>query len=149
MAIDRSLIGRKSVEYTYEVEKGHIQRFAEAVGDTSPLYTDEEYANNTEYKGIIAPPTFGTTLTMGKPGAMQGVEGFELRRVLHGEQEFIFHKPIRAGDKYWIQSEVTDVYDREGRSGRMTFIVTDTVARDINNEPVVTSRSTIVYRQDI
>lgn len=149
MAIDKSLIGRKSEVYVYEVEKGHIRRFAEAVGDDCPLYVDEQFAQETPYKGIIAPPTFATTLTMGQPGPLRGVEGFEGRRVLHGEQEFIFHRPMRPGDKYWVQSEITDVYDKTGRTGRMSFIVTDTVARNINGDPVVTARSTIVYRHDI
>jgi len=80
---------------------------------------------------------------------LRSVPGFEMRRVLHGEQEYIFSSSHAARDKYWIQSEIVDVYDRQGSSGRMTFIVIETVARDINNLPVVTGRSTIVYRQDI
>lgn len=149
MAIDQSIIGRKTEVYTREVEKGHIRRFVEAIGDDHPIYVDEAYAASTPYRGIIAPPTFATTLTMDAPNPLKSVPGFEMRRVLHGEQEYIFHRPMRPGDKYWIQSEITDVYDRQGSSGRMTFIIIETVARDINNEPVVTGRSTIVYRQDI
>ncbi|OUM89666.1 MAG: hypothetical protein BAA01_02565 [Bacillus thermozeamaize] len=149
MAIDKSLIGRKTEVYTIEVEKGHIRRFAEAVGDDCPLYVDEAYAVSTPYRGIIAPPTFATTLTMNAPSPLKDVPGFEMRRVLHGEQEYIFHRPMRPGDKYWVQSEITDVFDRQGSSGRMTFIIIETVARDIDNQPVVTGRSTIVYRQDI
>jgi len=149
MAIDRSLIGRKSEVYTREVEKGHIRRFADAVGDDHPIYLDENYAVTTPYRGIIAPPTFATTLTMDAPNPLYDAPGFELRRILHGEQEYVYHRPMRPGDKYWIQSEITDVYERQGSSGRMTFIVIETVARDINDQPVVTARSTIVYRQDL
>lgn len=149
MAVDTSLVGKKTEEYVIEIEKGHIQKFAEAIGDTSPLYYDEEYAKQTPFKGIIAPPTFATTFTMNKPSPLFDVEGFELRRVLHGEQTFFYHRPVRPGDRYWVQSEVKEVYDREGKSGRMTFITVETVARDINNESVVTSKSTIVYRQSI
>src|SRR5690606_24820240 len=100
MAIDKSIIGRKTEVYTREVEKGHIRRFAEAVGDDHPLYTDETYAASTPYRGIIAPPTFATTLTMDAPNPLKSVPGFEMRRVLHGEQEYIFHRPMRPEDKY-------------------------------------------------
>ena len=149
MAIDAQLIGKKTKEYIIDIEKGHIRRFAEAIGDPSPLYYDEEYAKQTPYKGIIAPPTFATTFTMDKPSPLSDVEGFELRQVLHGEQTFIYHRPVRPGDCYWVQSEVKEVYDRDGKSGKMTFITVETIARDINNETVVTSKSTIVYRQSI
>ena len=149
MAIDASLIGKKTEPYTVEVEKGHIRRFAEAIGDDSPLYVDEAYAKQTAYKGIIAPPTFPTTFTMGRPTPLTEAEGFELRRVLHGEQSFIHHMPVRPGETYTVQTEVTNVYEKEGRMGKMTFIVLQTEARNIQNELVVTGTATIVYRQSI
>jgi len=149
MAIDASLIGKKTKPYTVEVEKGHIRRFAEAIGDESPLYIDEEFAKQTVYKGIIAPPTFPTTFTMGRPTPLTEACGFELRRVLHGEQSYIHHLPVRPGETYTVQTEVTDVYEKEGRMGKMTFIVLETEARNILNEPVVTGIATIVYRQSI
>lgn len=149
MAIDQSLIGKKTEIYHYEVEKGHIRRFVEAVGDDSPLYVDEDFAVETAFNGLIAPPTFATTLTMGKESPFDGVEGFEMRRVLHGEQEYEFHRPIRPGAQYWVQSEITNVFDRKGNSGAMTFIVVETRAKDIDKQPVVTCKSTIVYRQSL
>ena len=45
-------------EYKFPVEAGHIMMFARGVGDTNRIYFDEEYANNSEPGGIIAPPTF-------------------------------------------------------------------------------------------
>lgn len=149
MAVDRALIGKTGPEVVVEVEAGHIRRFAEAVGDDSPLYTDAEFAARTPFRGRIAPPTFATTFTSGSASLFADVEGFELRRVLHGEQEYVYHRPVRPGQRLWVTTRVADVYDRVGRSGRMTFIVVETVARDIDGLPVVTGRSTVVYRQDL
>ena len=42
----------------FPVEKGAILMFARAVGDTNPIYHDEDYAASTEMGGVIAPPTF-------------------------------------------------------------------------------------------
>jgi acyl dehydratase len=149
MPIDRTLIGKTGPEVVVDVEAGHIRRFAEAVGDDSPLYTDAAYAAKTPFRGPIAPPTFATTFMAGSSALFADVEGFELRRVLHGEQEYVYHRPVRPGQRLWVKTRVADVYDRVGRSGRMTFIVVETVARDIDGVPVVTGRSTIVYRQEL
>ena len=46
----------------YEIEKGMIRRFVRAVGDSNPLWQDEESAKKTSYGGIIAPPTFALIL---------------------------------------------------------------------------------------
>ncbi len=45
-------------EAKFAVEASHIMMFARSVGDTNPIYRDEEYAKGTEPGGIIAPPTF-------------------------------------------------------------------------------------------
>ncbi len=53
----RKLIGiEKRREYV--VTKKDIRRFAQAIGDTNPLYYDEAYAKTTRVKTIVAPPLF-------------------------------------------------------------------------------------------
>ncbi|MBK5224441.1 MAG: MaoC family dehydratase N-terminal domain-containing protein [Acidimicrobiia bacterium] len=42
----------------FPIEYGHVLMFARSIGDTNPIYSDEEYAKSTEVGGIIAPPTF-------------------------------------------------------------------------------------------
>ena len=54
----RNTIGREFGPHVYEVEKGAIKKFAEALEDTNPLWQDEKYAAESRYGGIIAPPTF-------------------------------------------------------------------------------------------
>ncbi len=52
----RNAVGKESAPKVFEVEKGHIRRFAEAVGDPNPMYRDEAYARKSRYGNIIAPP---------------------------------------------------------------------------------------------
>ena len=54
----KASIGTRSEPVTWEVEKGEIVRFASAIGDPNPLYSDEAAARRGRYGGIIAPPTF-------------------------------------------------------------------------------------------
>ena len=58
----RDAIGVESEAITHEVEKGAIIKFAQAIGDTNPLFNDEGVARQTRYGGIIAPPTFMRSL---------------------------------------------------------------------------------------
>src|SRR5262245_1989166 len=46
-------VGRTGEPRTYEVERGAIRRFAEAIGDSSPLFNDEQRARESRFGGII------------------------------------------------------------------------------------------------
>ncbi|MBE3555829.1 MAG: MaoC family dehydratase N-terminal domain-containing protein [Firmicutes bacterium] len=134
-------IGKKSPEVVHEVEKGAIRKFADAIGDPNPLFHDESFAQAHGYKSIIAPPTFAITL-----GAEMPIK-IDPRGVLHGEQAFLYDRPIVAGDVIRCQAEVTDVYERSGHSGHMTFFVTETTGRDAQTEErIFRARGTIVIR---
>src|SRR5690625_15763 len=73
----------------------------------------------------------------------------DMKRMLHGEQEFIYERVIHAGDKLHCQMSVADLYEKEGKSGTMQFLVLDTEMKDENNKLVVTSRMNIIYRPAI
>lgn len=66
--------------------------------------------------------------------------------MLHGEQEFIYHRPIRPGDKLHCQLKVSDVYERQGKKELMEFLVLDTEIKVPSGELVVISRTNIIYR---
>src|SRR5216684_3609255 len=51
-------IGKVSEARTYDVERGAIRRFAEAISDSNPLFNSEREASKSRFGGMIAPPTF-------------------------------------------------------------------------------------------
>lgn len=139
------LVGKTGNPFTFKVEQRHIRQFAQAIGDANPLYTDEEYAKKTAYKGIIAPLTFPVAVM--PDDEKDSIDlGLDYRRMLHGEQQFIYSRPIRAGETLHCRMKVTDVYEKEGKNGPMEFILLDTEIRDENGGHIVTSRTNIVYR---
>lgn len=144
MDLDKSIIGLSGKVFTFEVEKRHLRQFAEAIGDPNPLYVDEGYASNTPYGGLIAPPTF--PMAVGADGGDLPLE-LDTRRMLHGEQEFIYYQSIRPGDRLQCQMKVADLYEREGKSGSMQFLVLDTEMKDEEGEMVGISRTNIIYRK--
>lgn len=145
--LDKSAIGRTSSVSTMEVEKGHIRRFAQAIGDDNPLYYDEEYAKKSRHGGIIAPPTFATTFGFeSKESVMAGLD-INYARLLHGEQEYEYFKPIRAGDVISFSTTITDITEKQGKSGAMDIVTTEMTGNNQNGEKVFVGRSTVVIRQ--
>jgi acyl-coenzyme A thioesterase PaaI-like protein len=68
-----------------------------------------------------------------------------MRRVLHGEQEFEYVRPLRAGDVLSATSRIVDEYEKEGRrGGTMRFVVSETEFRDQNGDVVAYSRGTSI-----
>ena len=62
MPLNRDLIGRTYVsDGSFEVGREHIRRFAQAIGDTNPIYVDRDAAIAAGHPDVIAPPTFLTT----------------------------------------------------------------------------------------
>lgn len=60
---------------------------------------------------------------------------------LHAEQEFIYHRPLRAGDILSSASRPGEHWERQGRSGKLVFSESITEYRDQKGELVVTARS--------
>lgn len=140
-------VGTTSEERRFVVERGHLERFAGAIGDDNPLYRDEDYAEETPHRGIIAPPTFPTVFRVRHP--LYEHEDFEPGRILHGEQAFEYRRPLRPGDTVWCRSEIVDVDELKTGSGRMTRIVMEVTVTDVNRETVLVATRTLLYRHDL
>lgn len=143
-------IGQTSGPVTYEVEKGAIARYAEAVGDPNPLYWDEEYARQSRIGSIIAPPGFfgwpaRRRTAQGPMAAGPNMAKAGYGRVLDGGVEWEFLKPIRAGDKLTSTSMIKDIMEREGRTGMMAFIIREATYTNQNGEVVAKVRQTSIH----
>jgi acyl dehydratase len=67
--------------------------------------------------------------------------------VLHGEQEFEYHRPVMVGDVLEGEGKVTDVYEKESKGKTMTFLVTENVFKDAKTgDPVLTTRMNLIHR---
>src|SRR5271165_4282744 len=127
MAIDKSLVGRTGKPFTMPIEWSKVREFARAVRDPNPVYFDPELAKK-ECGGIPVPVTFLQTSAFWQDAdSSPGMGGFDLRRILHGEQEFELLKPILVGDTLTGVSKVADIIEKEGgRGGKMTMLLMET-----------------------
>lgn len=157
-----TIIGTPTGTTVVTVERGQLAEFASAVKDDSPIYRDARAATAAGLQGIPAPPTY--PFVMGNFGAypelqpddaptgnpMGAVLGPLMAKgglILHGEQEFNYHRPVFAGDVLVGRGTVADAYRKESKGKTMTFVVVETAWSDqASGEPVCTSRMNIIHR---
>lgn len=138
--VDKSAIGATDEPFQMVVERGKVREFARATMSQHPAYLEDPHP--------VIPPTFLTTVTFWSPPGQSVFSKvkMDLRRLLHGGQEYRFHgPPPRAGTKLTVQTRVEDIYEKEGkRGGTMTFVVTVTEFRDESGTLVAEARSTAI-----
>src|SRR5262249_11152302 len=138
------LVGKSYPPLRYEVGREKLREFASAVGETNPLYHDEEAARAAGHPDIPAVPTFPIVLSSRASAAMHedGELGMDYSRVVHGEQEFVYERPIRAGDRLVATPRI----DRIAPLGRHEMLVIETTIDTEDGERVCTTRATLVVR---
>jgi len=128
---DRSVIGVEVEAGTNKADKDRVIAYAKALGETNPLYLDEEAGKAGPYGTIIAPPLFYNMFSLQgglDPQVKFGNAGFD------GGQHVEFFEPIRAGDTISAKTQVADVYAKTGRTGTMVFTVRRTTFTNQNGE---------------
>ncbi len=144
--IDKALIGKTFPAYSVEVEKGRLRFFAKVIGETDPIFVDEDAAKAAGYRSLPLPPTFLFVMEIEQPDPLAWFDevGMELPKVLHGEQSFTYHRQACAGDVLTFESRIVDVYDK--KNGALDFVVKETRVTDQMNNHVADLRSVIVQR---
>ena len=138
--------------------------FARAVGDFSPVYHDSLSDEAKAVGGIIAPPTFvqasaqydpdyplrpkpgvawfGSGATPSGRATADGASGAHGGTVLHAEQHYEYHRPVRAGEVLTVRTQPGRTWEKQGRrGGLLRFGESITEYRGEDGELVVTARS--------
>jgi acyl dehydratase len=141
---DRSALGAESAPVTYDVEKGAIRKFVEAIGDEDQIYYDEKAAQAAGFRTIVAPPTFLCTFRAQELPDLK----IQFGRVrLNGGNEYEYYLPVYAGDTITVTAKYADVNERSGRSGKMVFVITELTFRNQHGEVVAKGRNTGIMRE--
>ena len=137
-------IGIELAPVVCEIEKGMLWRFAQAVGDSNPLWQDEEYAARSRYGGVIAPPTL--VLTLGFEQIQRILTSSPSQTVLHGSTELECFKPVRPGDVITVSTRIASVRERQSKLGKMVFITFDIGYKNQRQEIIARCRQmAIIY----
>ncbi|MFA7248488.1 MAG: MaoC family dehydratase N-terminal domain-containing protein [Dehalococcoidia bacterium] len=141
---DRSVVGREIPVGRFEVTHELINGFCEAIGQQNPLYTDEAFAAQGPYGGIIAPPGIAQAVRM-DPAPNPRVQFG--RSPLMAGQRHEYYLPVRPGDVIEGFAQVKEVYEKTGRSGRMVFVLRRTRYANQHGEDVAAVETTSVHRE--
>jgi acyl dehydratase len=138
-------VGLRSDPVKNLVERGPVRRFAEAIPDPSPLYTDELVAAESRYGRLLAPPTFPRTFDYGR------IEGLELpgAGLIHGEFSISYERPLLVGDEVLCSLQLKDSYDKRGRRGLLGFLVFERTGEDPDGKRIFTTNDIVVVTEAV
>jgi 3-methylfumaryl-CoA hydratase len=139
-------IGQANPTVHVEVTRRDIQKYAVSTGQKARKYLD----------GDEAPPLFhfGYAMEILPPEALRKdglaedklIPPLPLKRVMAGNSDTIYHRPIRPGDKLAITRRLKDIYEKEGKTGPLIFVVTEVVVETENGEPVLNETTSLITR---
>ena len=122
---------RKTIPYTLTLEA--IQKYCRVVGDTHPLYFDEEYAKQSPYKGLIAPPAIHILLMFACTPADDWMRS---PGTINAGQSWSYVRPARPGDTITLQARCLDKFIRKDR----LFAVHDNVFFNQHGDVICSGR---------
>lgn len=110
-------VGDTLAQWEFEVEAGKVREFARAVSDTAG-----------GDRPTIAPPTFPVVISAGFVARLvTEILALDRSRTVHGEQQYEYFAPIRAGDRLRCRARLASDEMKEGRrGGAMRILRTET-----------------------
>lgn len=134
-------IGEVVREVVFPIEAGKIAEFARAMRDDNPAFVQPAKAEALGHAPVPAPLTFSVASAHYAGGNATDLPiklGLDLSRTVHGEQRWIYHRPIEAGQTLTGITRIAQVDRKASRGGEMLRVTTETVYRDSDGRPVVT-----------
>ena len=138
MALKSDAIGKTWGPETFEVEAERIAKYADAVGEPSPVHRDAEAAREAGFRDVVAPPMFAVVYQF-PAMATAGIDpevGMNIAALVHGSQEFVWEEPVCADDRIETRVTCTEIYERDGKG----FYVFEAVSN--NQDGATTVRGT-------
>jgi len=165
----KAVIGAESepVEAYHAVESGEVRRFHHATMDQAPRYWDGGWAGKSRYGGVVAPPAFPVHAFRRPPDAPDPLDAMgdpdfdgrnrrlrpglpplevPLVRLLNGGYDYEFFRYARVGERIFCRSRFKDVYQRDGKSGTMVFVVIEDLYTNERGLPLIKTTNTLILR---
>ena len=128
-AVFEKLAGKTFGPDVYEIEKGLVRRFCEAIADESPRWETE------------TPPTFPCALPPRSLLHEILSPDKPLTRLLNGSSELEYFQPIRVGDTIAVTAKLARV---KQTAGPRVFLVTEITWTNQRGETAVRGKNTYI-----
>ena len=137
----RYLLDTPPAEVSLPIERGKVMEFARAIHSSNPLHLDRAAAAAAGFADVIAPLTFSAASAHYNGGDAADVPkalGFDISRVLHGEERWTYHRPAVAGEVLTGVRTVAAAWRKPTRSGgAMTFVLLPTEYHDAEGQLII------------
>jgi acyl dehydratase len=127
------------------VGREKVREYARAVKNDDAAFFDEQAAAELGYDSLLAPLTFVSTLALlVQQDFFRTVDvGFETMQIVQVDQQFVYHVPIRVGDRLYARFEVVSVSERFGAD----IVVTRNVLTNERGEVVLEAFTTLMGQE--
>lgn len=131
MKLDAGAVGVWGETSTFEVSADRIAAYAEATNDPIPAHRS----------GSVAPPVFAIVPVFNSllPAVLSVVPVELAMKVLHGEQDFRFHRPILPGDVLTSRARPVGFVGRENGTTLTVHTESRAASGELVNEQWITS----------
>ena len=141
----KALLNKPGEREVFDVEKGRVKFFAQAIGDENPIYTDPEFAASTRFHDLIAPPLF--LMDSGLSTYVEYILQFNpLTANINGGSEVEYFLPIKVGDTITTEPMITSLEEKDGRSGKLLLVTVQVTFHNQNGDLVSRIKNTFVWR---
>jgi hypothetical protein len=137
----RDLIGRTTPHRELVIDQRQVRDFLDAIGEASPPFAPG--SSSRRFGSPILPPTIWSVV---RPGGDPEVAVPRYGTGLNAGNAYRCAQPAQAGEALKRQTRIADAYQREGRTGKLTFFVFETTITRPGGEVVATTRSSSVQR---
>lgn len=165
-----AIIGVQSdwIEACHPVQESEVRRFFQATMDPHPRYWSKEWAAESRYGRPVAPPGFVVHQFRRPPeDTVDPLDSMEdpdfdgvsrrlrpglpvvpvpLAGILNGGYEYEFYSYARIGERVMVRSRYRDIYQRDGRSGTLVFVVVEDDYATVDGRPLLRSVNTNIMR---
>jgi acyl dehydratase len=104
--------------WNYEASRDAIRHYAHGIGDDNRLWTDPEYAKNTQYGTIVALPSFlfsTNRIISGYSGGLSGVHA------MWAGADWTWHKPVLRNDVISSEAHLKDLVEHQTKFAGRSF----------------------------
>lgn len=163
----RAIIGAEAppIVAHHAVEASEVRRFHQALIDNAPRYWD--LARAGRYGGTVAPIGFPVHVFRRKEGEPDPLERMDepdydgvdralrpglpavqvpLKRLMNGGYDYELFRHPKVGERIVLKSRYADIYQRNGRTGPIVFVVIEDSYETDRGEPLLRSTNTMILR---
>lgn len=119
-----------------------MREYALATGVADPVY--RAGPQDVPPEDIVVPPTFAACFTLSLDCLLDDAELGAHWNLLHGRQEYAYHRPVRVGDVLECTPWIVDISQRR----RMELLTLQVDCRDLDGTPVLESRAILIFQEE-